>query len=71
VSKHEFLFSSIPARKWRIIGPAIFGMIGQLTSGSRWGIISVVVLFVTGALILGRVDESEGRRLAETVEASA
>lgn len=67
-SSEFFGFFSTGEKVAGIIGPAIFGMIAQLTGSSRWGIISVVVLFVTGALILGRVDESEGRRVAETVE---
>jgi MFS transporter, UMF1 family len=67
-SSEFFGFFSTGEKMAGIIGPAIFGIIAQLTGSSRWGIISVVVLFVTGALILGRVDESEGRRVAETVE---
>jgi MFS transporter, UMF1 family len=69
-SSEFFGFFSTGEKMAGIIGPTIFGMIAQLTGSSRWGIISVVVLFVTGALILYRVDESEGRRVAETVEAS-
>jgi MFS-type transporter involved in bile tolerance (Atg22 family) len=46
-------------------------MVGQLTGTSRWGIISLTVLFIVGAALLYRVDETEGRRVAETVEASA
>jgi len=53
-----------------IIGPVIFGLMGQLTGSSRWGIISVTVLFIAGAALLYRVDETEGRRVAEIVEAS-
>jgi MFS-type transporter involved in bile tolerance (Atg22 family) len=32
-----------------IIGPAIFGFVGQLMGNSRWGIISVTLLFIAGA----------------------
>ena len=53
-----------------IVGPAIFGVIGQLTGSSRWGIASVTVLFVVGAALLFRVDETEGHRMAEAVEAT-
>jgi hypothetical protein len=69
-SSEFFGFFSTGEKMEGIIGPAIFGLIGQLRGSSRWGILSVVVLFVTGALILGRVDESEGQRVAETIEAS-
>jgi UMF1 family MFS transporter len=69
-SSEFFGFFSTGEKVAGIIGPAIFGMVGQLSGSSRWGIISVVILFVAGALILQRVDESEGRRLAEMVEAA-
>ena len=49
-----------------IIGPAIFGFAGQLMGSSRWGIISVTLLFVVGAAVLWRVDEQEGRSAAAT-----
>jgi MFS transporter, UMF1 family len=65
-----FGFFSTGEKMAGIIGPAIFGLIGQATGSSRWGIISVVLLFVAGALLLQRLDEEEGRCVAETVEAS-
>jgi hypothetical protein len=34
----------------------------------RWGIVSVTFLFIIGALLLQRVDEQQGRRVAETAE---
>lgn len=69
-SSEFFGFFSTGEKVAGIIGPAIFGMVGQLAGSSRWGILSVVILFVTGALILRRVDEVEGRRVAEITEAS-
>jgi UMF1 family MFS transporter len=54
-----------------IIGPAIFGFAGQLMGSSRWGIISVTLLFVAGAALLWRVDEEEGRSAAATAESVA
>lgn len=68
-SSEFFGFFSTGEKVAGIIGPAIFGMVGQLSGSSRWGIMSVVFLFVTGALILHRVDEEEGRRVAETADA--
>ena len=67
-SSEFFGFFSTGEKVAGVIGPTIFGTIGQLTGSSRWGIISVVVLFVAGALILYRVDEDQGRRVAEMVE---
>jgi UMF1 family MFS transporter len=70
-STEFFGFFSTGEKMAGIIGPVIFGMVGQLTGTSRWGIISLTVLFIVGAALLYRVDETEGRRVAETVEASA
>jgi len=69
-SSEFFGFFSTGAKLAGIIGPAIFGFVGQIAGSSRWGIVSVVFLFVIGALLLWRVDEDEGRRVAETVESS-
>jgi len=67
-SSEFFGFFSTGEKFAGIIGPAIFGMIGQLTGSSRWGIISLTGLFLIGAALLYRVDEKEGRRVAETFE---
>ncbi|NIS09516.1 MAG: MFS transporter, partial [Candidatus Dadabacteria bacterium] len=47
-----------------IFGPLIFAMVGQLTGTSRLSIISLVIFFVVGALLLSRVDVEEGMRKA-------
>jgi MFS transporter, UMF1 family len=70
-STEFFGFFSTGEKVAGIIGPAVFGFVGQLSGSSRWGIISVVVLFIAGALILHRVDEEEGRRVAEMIDASS
>ena len=67
-SSEFFGFFSTGEKLAGIVGPALFGLVGQLTGSSRWGIISVVFLFVAGALLLCRVDEQEGRSVAETAE---
>jgi len=67
-SAEFFGFFSTGEKLAGIIGPALFGLVGQLTGSSRWGIISVTFLFVTGALLLYWVDEQEGRSVAETAE---
>ena len=70
-SSEFFGFFSTGEKLAGIVGPALFGLVGQLTGSSRWGIISVVFLFVTGAVLLCRVDEQEGRSVAETAESFA
>jgi UMF1 family MFS transporter len=70
-SAEFFGFYSTGEKMAGVIGPVIFGLIGQLTGSSRWGIISVTALFMVGAALLYRVDESQGQRAAQAVEASA
>jgi UMF1 family MFS transporter len=70
-SAEFFGFFSTGEKVAGIIGPAVFGLVGQLTGSSRWGIISITLLFVAGALLLRRADETEGRRVAAAVDASA
>jgi UMF1 family MFS transporter len=70
-STEFFGFFSTGEKMAGIVGPILFGVIGQLTGSSRWGIVSLTVLFVAGAFLLTRVDEEEGRRVAATAEASA
>jgi len=67
-SSEFFGFFSTGEKMAGIVGPAIFGFIGQMTGSSRWGIISVTLLFIAGALLLWRVDEQEGRRVAQAAE---
>jgi MFS transporter, UMF1 family len=70
-STEFFGFFSTGEKFAGVIGPAIFGLVGQLTGSSRWGIISVTLLFVAGAALLWRVDEQEGRSVAATAETVA
>jgi UMF1 family MFS transporter len=68
-SSEFFGFFSTGQKLAGIIGPAIFGLIGQLTGSSRWGILSVILLFATGAGLLWRVDLEAGERAASTANA--
>lgn len=70
-SSEFFGFFSTGEKLAGIIGPAVFGMVGQLMGSSRWGIISLVLLFATGALLLLQVNEEQGRCVAESAERTA
>jgi len=70
-SAEFFGFFSTGEKVAGIFGPAIFGLVGQLTGSSRWGIVSITLLFAAGALLLRRVDVAEGCRVAALVDASA
>ena len=69
-SAEFFGFFSTGEKVAGIVGPVIFGLVGQLTGSSRWGIVSITLLFAAGALLLRRVDVAEGRRVAALVDAS-
>jgi UMF1 family MFS transporter len=66
-----FGFFGIFDRFGGAIGAFIFGLTLALTGSSRPAILSLVVLFVLGALVLSRVDVERGQRLAREAEAAA
>jgi MFS transporter, UMF1 family len=47
-----------------IFGPAVFGLVGQLTGSSRNGIASLALFFVIGIVLLLMVDLEKGKREA-------
>lgn len=49
-----------------IIGPLLVGVVTLFTSSHRAGILSLVVLFAVGAILLHRVDEEEAARAARS-----
>jgi len=44
-----------------VIGPLLMGWVGAATGNSRYAILSVIVLFIGGGVLLYFVDEREGR----------
>jgi len=63
-SSEFFSFFSVFEKFAGIMGPALFGLIAQLTGTSRAGIATLVVFFLGGMALLARVDVAEGRRAA-------
>ncbi|MDZ7291345.1 MAG: MFS transporter [candidate division KSB1 bacterium] len=53
-----------------IIGPVLMGTVGRITGNPRAGIQSIAVLFVAGAILLLRVNENEGRKMAQALSAT-
>jgi len=64
-SAEFFGFFDISSKFAGIAGPLLFGVVGQLTGTSRLSIVSLVVFFVVGMLLLRLVDEKEGIRVAQ------
>ena len=60
-----FGFYDVSSKFAGIVGPALFGLVGQLTGSSRLSIVSLVIFFLVGSGLLLWVNEEEGIRLAE------
>ena len=52
-----------------LLGPFMFAVIGGLAGSSRLSIVSLIIFFIVGGLILSRVNEEEGIRVAREVDA--
>ena len=75
IPKHKagemFGFFGVFDRFGGAIGMTVFGMVLSLTGSSRPAVLSLVVLFALGGLMLSRVDVERGRKLAREAEAAA
>lgn len=63
-SAEFFGFYDISSKFAGIVGPALFGLVGQLTGSSRLSIVALIIFFIAGIALLSRVDEQEGIRVA-------
>ncbi|GGF16194.1 MFS transporter [Halobacillus andaensis] len=59
-----FGFYGISAKFSAIFGPFAFALVGQLTGSSRLGILSLIVFFIAGIVLLKFVDVEKGREEA-------
>jgi UMF1 family MFS transporter len=66
-----FGFFSVFEKMTAILGPMVFAATVRLTGSSRTAILSIVLFFVAGALVLSRVDVEAGMRAARDAEARA
>jgi MFS transporter, UMF1 family len=51
-----------------ILGPLLYGLVGQRTHDPRASILSIVLFFILGAVLLTRVDVPTGEALAHAEE---
>jgi len=63
-SAEFYSFYDVSSKFAGIIGPAVFGVVGQMTGSSRLSIVSLVVFFLVGGLVLLTVDVKKGRETA-------
>ena len=57
-SAEFFGFYNIFGKFAAICGPLLMGVVGRLTGETRWGILSILLLFIAGGLLLSRVQDS-------------
>ncbi len=67
-SAEFFGFFSVSEKFAGIMGPFIFGLVGQIMGNSRLAIISLIIFFIIGAALLSRVNVEEGVRTANQEE---
>ncbi len=74
IPKHKsgefFGFFSVFEKFGGILGPLVFAVVINRFESSQLAILSVIVFFVVGALLLTRVDVEEGERVARAAEAN-
>ena len=56
-SSEFFGFYNVFGKFAAITGPFLMGVIGRLTGDTRWGVLSILALFIIGAWLLLRVEE--------------
>jgi UMF1 family MFS transporter len=68
-SSEFFAFFSVFEKFAGILGPAVFTIMISATGSSRSAILSIIVFFVAGGILLAFVDVTEGQRAAREAEA--
>jgi len=63
-----FGFFSTSGKFAGIAGPLLFGLISQITGRSRLSILSLIIFFVVGGILLACVDEKQGIHAARKAE---
>ncbi|HDH50479.1 MAG TPA: MFS transporter, partial [Nitrospirae bacterium] len=67
-SAEFFGFYNMLGKFAAVIGPILMGWIGVVFGDPRVGILSIIVLFISGAVLLFFVNEEEGSRMANALE---
>jgi UMF1 family MFS transporter len=70
-SAEFFGFYDVSSKFAGIAGPLLFSIVGQFMGSSRLSIVSLIVFFIGGIILLNRVNEAEGIRVAAEENARA
>ncbi|MFW2366193.1 MAG: MFS transporter [Desulforhopalus sp.] len=57
-SAEFFGFYNVFGKFAAITGPFLMAMVGTMTGETRWGVLSILVLFIIGGILLSRVEET-------------
>lgn len=63
-SAEFFGFYGLSGKFSAIFGPFVFGLTGQLTGSSRFGILSLAIFFIIGILLLWKLNLAKGKQEA-------
>ncbi len=64
--ENEFYgFYAFSGKATSFLGPLLLGIATQVSGSQRWGLATLLLFFVIGALLMLRVDEQEGSRVAQ------
>lgn len=67
-SAEFFGFYNMLGKFAAVIGPVLMGWIGVVSGNSRFGILSIILLFTGGAILLLLVDEEDGIQMAKDLQ---
>lgn len=67
-SAEFFGFYNMLGKFAAVLGPLIMGLVALMTQDSRLAILSILVLFIGGGVLLCFVDEEKGRKMAQELE---
>jgi UMF1 family MFS transporter len=67
-SAEFYSFFSVSEKIAGTVGPLLFGVVSRLMGGSRLSIISLIIFFILGGLLLWQVKEKEGIAIADAEE---
>lgn len=56
-SAEFFGFYNVFGKFAAITGPFLMGVVGRITGETRWGVLSILVLFIVGVILLSQVEE--------------
>jgi UMF1 family MFS transporter len=69
-SAEFFSFFSVSEKIAGTVGPLVFGVVSKIMGGSRMSIISLIIFFAAGGILLISVNDKEGIKVAEAEEAA-